>query len=475
LRPNNNVVSGKSEHFSEHSCGHCSESEDAMSYSLAKGGWEVRWRDADGKQRSRRFKAEELAQAFDEAVSDIEPVQRSKSRATYGSKGSVYPYETTQGTRWRYVSRRSDGSQTSKRGFTSATAARTACRRAVERVDRRETLHTKETFGSWWEKWLRRRKPYLEPNAWRAYEVDGRKRLLPEFRDIKLDKLEIEQVTGWMEAQAERVEAEEIAAKTINNTLGTLVVCLNAAVKDRVIAANPALGIERLPPAHIEHDYLRLHEIALYLDSCVEVYRPLAEVLVRAGLRISEAIDLQIADLELEETGGFIVVYRSHKKTSTSKTASGSTKGDKFRSVEIGPGLSRTLKDQLARRAEMASGDQNSAPVFVMPVRTRKAGRGRWASAGDPERFDRNTVSQEWHKIALQDAALRDMPLHSLRHTAAAAWLAGGNSLMYVQRQLGHADIATTERYYGHLERHVLAAGAIATEEAITRAAPAAA
>ena len=41
---------------------------------------------------------------------------------------------------------------------------------------------------------------------------------------------------------------------------------------------------------------------------------------------------------------------------------------------------------------------------------------------------------------------------------------------MYVQRQLGHADIATTERHYGHMERHVLAAGAIATEEAIARA-----
>ena len=136
-----------------------------------------------------------------------------------------------------------------------------------------------------------------------------------------------------------------------------------------MIASNPALGIERLPPAHIEHDYLRLHEIPLYLDACLEVYRPLAEVLMRAGLRISEAIDLQIADLELEETGGFIVVYRSHKKTRGRKTASGSTKGDKFRSVEIGPGLSLTLKDQLARRAEMASGDQKDAPLFVMPVR----------------------------------------------------------------------------------------------------------
>jgi integrase len=62
------------------------------------------------------------------------------------------------------------------------------------------------------------------------------------------------------------------------------------------------------------------------------------------------------------------------------------------------------------------------------------------------------------------------MALHCLRHAAAAAWLAGGNSLMYVRRQLGHSDIATTERYYGHLERHVLAAGAVGTEEAIARA-----
>lgn len=294
--------------------------------------------------------------------------------------------------------------------------------------------------------------------------------LLPEFEHTRLEKLDIELVRTWMEEEAEKVEVGEIAAKTINNTLGTLVVCLNAAVRDRVIASNPALGIERLPPAHIEHDYLRLHEIPLYLDACVAVYRPLAEVLVRASLRISEAIALQIADLELEETGGFIVVYRSHKKALARKTANGSTKGDRFRSVEIGPGLSHVLTDQLARRAEMARGDQQNAPVFVMPVRTRKADRSRWASAGDPEPFDRNTVSRDWHKIALQDVALRDMPLHSLRHTAAAAWLAGGNSLMYVQRQLGHADIGTTERYYGHLERHVLAAGAIATEEAITRA-----
>ena len=138
--------------------------------------------------------------------------------------------------------------------------------------------------------------------------------------------------------------------------------------------------------------------------------------------------------------------------------------------MEIGPGLSHVLRDQLARRGELDAGNGAAPLMFAMPARPAKRSNGRWPSAAVGEAFDRTTVSRAWHKHALQDAALRDMPLHALRHTAAAAWLAAGNSLMYVQRQLGHADISTTERYYGHLERRVLAAGALATEEAISHA-----
>ena len=226
------------------------------------------------------------------------------------------------------------------------------------------------------------------------------------------------------------------------------------------------MRLKRLPPTHIEHQYLRLHEIPIYLDSCSAVYRPLAEVLVGSGLRIAEALALRIADVELEPTGGVIMIYRSRKQESV-----GSTKSDRFRAVEIGPGLATVVRDHIARRGEMTNTDSRDALLFPMPVRIAKSDQGRWDGRGDGEAVDRNTVSRDWHKDALQDAGLRDMPLHALRHTAAAAWLAAGNSLMYLQRQLGHADIRTTERYYGHLERHVLAAGAVETEDAIRQAA----
>jgi integrase len=433
-----------------------------VSYGFVKGAWEVRWRDGSGRQRSRRFRSEEAASEFDESMREL---HASARRAQYGSSGGVYPYETAAGTRWRCSVKRSDGSYTSKRGFTSKKAATDARRRLVEKLERGEVRHTKETFGDFWARWLDRRKPYLEQGTWGAYERDGRLRLLPALSSMPLEKLEVEQVRGLMEQLVESMEAGELAAKTINNSLGTLVVCLNAAVQDGVIVANPALSVPRLPPAHVEREYLRLGEIPIYLDGCSDLYRPLAELLIGGGLRISEALALRAGDLELEQSGGVIVVYRSCKRDSV-----GSTKSDRFRSVEIGRGLSRVLSQQIARRAELSVGDQRGALVFGMPERIRRHDRGRWASASAGQAMDRTTISRDWHKKALRDAELRDMPLHALRHTAAASWLAAGNSLIYVQRQLGHSDIRTTERYYGHLERHVLAAGALATEEAISRA-----
>ena len=48
------------------------------------------------------------------------------------------------------------------------------------------------------------------------------------------------------------------------------------------------------------------------------------------------------------------------------------------------------------------------------------------------------------------------MPLHALRHTAAASWLTSGHSLIFVARQLGQRSITTTEQHHGHLELNLL-------------------
>ena len=57
--------------------------------------------------------------------------------------------------------------------------------------------------------------------------------------------------------------------------------------------------------------------------------------------------------------------------------------------------------------------------------------------------------------------------LHDLRHTAAASWLAAGLPLIYVQRQLAHADHQTTVKQYGHLEESFMRGTPGRVEQAI--------
>jgi integrase len=373
------------------------------------------------------------------------------------SGDSIYAYETKEGTRYRFVYRDPAGKQSQKRGFTSRTAARRERQRIISQVQRGELRVSRETLGEYWERWLVRRKPHLAPGTYTNYVKDGRNRLLPHFGETKLTALRAPEIEDWL---VELSDEDRWAAKTINNALKALRACLSYAVRDGLIPANPASFVPALPDDHIERDYLRLHEINLYLDACSDEYRPLAETLIRTGMRISEAIALNIDDVQLDQGG--ILVRRAMK----GRGQIGTTKSRRPRRVDMGPLLAATLRGVIEQRA----GAGPSEPLFVTPPRNGRNGHGGWEGGRVGERLERSIVSSSWHKAALQDAGLRDMPLHSLRHTAAAAWLASGHHLIYVQRQLGHSQITTTERVYAHLEETFMQSAAAQTEEAVARA-----
>lgn len=258
--------------------------------------------------------------------------------------------------------------------------------------------------------------------------------------------------------QAMRQEGvRPISVKTINNSLKVLRVALGHAQEDGLIAVNPAASTPgsrnriKLPEEHREMDFLRLYEIPRYLDGCAPHYRPLADVLIATGLRIGEALALEWQHVEFDN--GVLLVLGSRKRGRDGGDVLGSTKSDRYRSVEFGPRLKGILLDLRAQQTEHEVADAMREPVFVGPTGAR---------------LNRNDVSREDHKAALRAAGLRDsLRLHDLRHTAAASWLAAGHPLIYVQRQLGHASISTTEGHYGHLEKSFMRGAAKQAEEAI--------
>jgi integrase len=372
----------------------------------------------------------------------------------------VYAYETRAGTRFAASFRDSTGRQSFRRGFTSPREANRARAELLTRASAGRLRVSREKFSDFFAGWLATRRPYLEPGTQSDYEIHGRKRLLPAFGARRLTALDAPLIEEWLSAAGERGDC---SPKTLNNSLAVLVACLNDAVRKGLLPGNPASTVRRLPLSHREMDYLRLQEIPEYLDAANGIYRPLAEVLIGAGVRISEALALKWADVDLEAAA--LRVYRSAKRT-----GEGSTKGNRFRAVQIAPRVVTRLGDLRAQQGELSMDDTLARYVFVMPRRRRKTERGRWEHP-EVAVMSRGTVSGDWHKQTLRDAGLRDMPLHALRHSAAAAWLSTGRSLVFVQRQLGHSSITTTERVYGHLEQRFLSNEAAATEAAIWRGA----
>jgi integrase/recombinase XerD len=143
--------------------------------------------------------------------------------------------------------------------------------------------------------------------------------------------------------------------------------------------------------------------------------RALLEVMYACGLRASEVIGLDVADVDLDEG-----LLRARGK------------GSKERVVPVGRAA------VAAMRAYLAHG--RTALVRLAPERALFVNfRGQ------------ALTRQGLYKIVRRhatSAGLADrMSPHTLRHTFATHMLSGGCDLRSVQEMLGHADVATTQLY----------------------------
>jgi integrase/recombinase XerD len=143
--------------------------------------------------------------------------------------------------------------------------------------------------------------------------------------------------------------------------------------------------------------------------------RALLETMYACGLRASEAIGLEVGDVDLEAG-----ILRARGK------------GSKERLVPIGSAASGALTVYLQRGRPRLVGDRWEARLFV-----NQRGGG--------------LTRQGLYKIVQRHAASAGlaarMSPHTLRHTFATHLLAGGCDLRSLQEMLGHADIATTQLY----------------------------
>jgi integrase len=83
--------------------------------------------------------------------------------------------------------------------------------------------------------------------------------------------------------------------------------------------------------------------------------------------------------------------------------------------------------------------------------------------------MDARAVDRRYH-AARERLGLPNVPWHFLRHFYATSLLEAGEDLSLVSRSLGHASVATTASFYGHLRPAMLQRSAERMDEPMRRA-----
>ena len=279
------------------------------------------------------------------------------------------------------------------------------------------------------------------PSTARIVDNALRVHILPALGERPLSTLRHSDIKAFVKALS-----DSLAPGSVRNVYDVLNRVLNAAVEDRVLVRSPSGRIALPPQLAGEVVPPSTSDVAALTAAIASRYRARVVLLAGSGLRIGEALGLEVSDVDfLRRT---VRVERQRLQDGSI----GPTKTPKStRTVPLG----QVVVDSLA--AHLAS-YPSQGPLFSTELGTALT-YTEW--------------KRVWHEAlklihrAPKDSALsatnmgvgkpvgrgqpRTFSTHDLRHFTASALISGGASVKQVQTVLGHSSAAITLRVYSHL------------------------
>ncbi|SKG74470.1 phage integrase family protein [Mycobacteroides abscessus subsp. bolletii] len=266
------------------------------------------------------------------------------------------------------------------------------------------------------------------------------------FGEMRLDRLkpsDIEALVLSLRAKTKPAkdpgadQPRALSDSTIRQIYTALRAGLDGAVRDGLLAKNPAAAVKRPSVPRKEARHINTVDMTRLLQ-CAEGlrYRNVLELIANTGLRRGEAVALHWSDIDLKART--LAVRGTLGRVNGELTITEPKTDRSRRSVPLSAPLVAMLQahraeqdaERLAARDQWKNNDLVFATELGMPV--------------DPRNVLRTT------QIAAEKAGIADVGVHTLRHSAAAAWLDGQVHIKAVADLLGHSSIAVTGDIYGH-------------------------
>lgn len=293
------------------------------------------------------------------------------------------------------------------------------------------------TVAQWLDEWLSVHCARLKPMTIATYRTRIQNWILPYISDVPIAALTPLTVQRYYATVRAKSSAKPLSAKSLASLHGLLHKAFKQAVASGLIASNPFDGVQlprvQKPDLHplMDDDVRRFLE-ALKGDRLEAFFT----LILFSGLRISEAVALHWADVDLD--AGLIAVHRQiQKDPGGGYIFAVSTKSGRPRTVTIPASICTVLRRHRAQQAEwrFAAG----------PVWADTEGLVFTNEVGDF--LKHSTVRHRFKKI-VGSVGLPQVRIHDLRHSYAIAALQSGIDARTLQAQLGHSNIATTMNVY---------------------------
>ena len=290
----------------------------------------------------------------------------------------------------------------------------------------------------------------LAENTLKSYRRDLRRytEYLDSLGVSDLDAIDEPTVVGFLMALREGDgDHPALSAASAGRTVVAVRGFHKFAVKDGLAKVDPSVGVRPPTPAKRLPKALPLADVEAILEAAGAAGtvlalrdRALLELLYGTGARISEAVGLDVDDLDLGDAdgqggpaggpaggpGGGSVLLRG--------------KGGKERIVPVGRYARDALSTYLVR----------SRPELVSAAAAGKGATDRAGALFLNARGGRLSRQSAWTVIvrSAERAGIKtDVSPHTIRHSFATHLLEGGADVRVVQELLGHASVTTTQVY----------------------------
>jgi tyrosine recombinase XerC len=237
-------------------------------------------------------------------------------------------------------------------------------------------------------------------------------------REVRWDRAENVILRGYLAELHEKKRKKS----TIGRKLAALRSFYDFCVRTKRAAVNPAKMLatprqdKRVPSFLTEDETAELLELPRSSKPLDLRDKAILELFYATGIRVSELVGIETADIHFGER---LVRVRG--------------KGKKERIVPFGGKAREALEGySRARRGLAGKGTVGEAAFFV----NYRGGR-----------LSSRSVQRMVHKYIRRTAVARKISPHSLRHSFASHLLGRGADLRVIQELLGHASLATTEKY----------------------------